>query len=307
MERTIIIIVILITMSSCASLFSPRKHSVNFTSSPTKAKVFINNEEKGITPLNIKLKPTKVTYSIKYIKEGYKPKNTKLSTSVGRAWVFLNLFTPYFSGVLIDAITGSWRKFDRYVIHQNLEKISKDSNHELRKNNKEAEEVEIPEISKKKNELKINFLLYLTMFNDKYRFYSIDYQRILNSTNAIGFSFGGRFNFKSIWEASYDFPSFPDLPDIAFMPYYRSYHYSSLKASGAFTEVNGLLTYYKHRYFLDDIDKGIRKNLGLGIGAAIGYKHVEKNGLVVEFILGGGFNTQYIFHPRIGILIGKRF
>lgn len=307
MKKTIIVIVILITMSSCASLFSSRKNSVNFTSSPTKAKVFINNQEKGITPLNIKLKPTKEPYAIKYLKEGYKPKNTKLSTSIGRTWVFLNLFTPYFSGVLIDAITGSWRKFDRNVIHQNLEIKNKDSKQEFRKKDKEVEEIKIPEISKKKNELKINFVLYLTMFNDKYRFYSIDYQRILNSTSAVGFSLGGRFNFNSIWKASYDFPSFPDLPDITFMPYYRSYHYSKLKASGAFTEINGLLTYYKHRYFLDDIDKGIRKNLGLGIGAAIGYKHVEKKGLVIEFILGGGFNTQYIFHPRIGILIGKRF
>ena len=91
------------------------------------------------------------------------------------------------------------------------------------------------------------------------------------------------------------------------MPYYRQYHYSNLKASGTFTEINGLLNYYKYNYIQDDINKGIQESWGAGFGVAVGYKYVSKSNWIFEVLLGGGFNTLYFLYPRTGILIGKRF
>ncbi|WP_347173381.1 hypothetical protein [Polaribacter uvawellassae] len=159
----------------------------------------------------------------------------------------------------------------------------------------------------KPNELRINLLLYSTILDDNFYFYSIDYERILSPKSSIGFSFGGRFIFGST-ETYSDIPGFFSLPDIAFMPYYRDYFSNSKIAAGLFAEINSLFTYYKYNYInKDGIDEGIQPSFGFGLGAAVGYKHLAENNFSLEFIAGIGFNSQYLIYPRIGIIIGHRY
>lgn len=296
-------LLLLLMLSSCASLLTPEKHMVSFTSLPTKTKVYIDNVEMGNTPLDIKLKPTKKPYSIKFEKEGYKTINKELITYVDKTWIILNIFTPYLAGILVDAISGDWRKFDEYTIHQKLESVNPKLN--IVPENKV---VKLDQFEKfQNNEIKINLAHYFLALNTEHNFFSIDYQKILSNTTAIGFSLGGRFNFNSTWDVIDDFPSLPDLPDINFMPYYRTYYYSNLKAQGTFTEISGFMSYYRYKYIDNGVDKGIKKSFGVGFSVAAGYKYVSKDNFLAELTLGIGINSQYVFHPRMGILIGKRF
>lgn len=85
----------------------------------------------------------------------------------------------------------------------------------------------------KPNELRINLLLYSTISDDHFYFYSLDYERILNPKTSIGFSLGGRFVFGST-ESYSDIGNVFNPPDIAFMPYYRNYLSNSKTVSGFF-------------------------------------------------------------------------
>ena len=47
--------------------------------------------------------------------------------------------------------------------------------------------------------------------------------------------------------------------------------------------------------------------VGVGIGAATGYKFVFGKGWTGEYLIGGGLNLLTGFYPRMGVVIGKRF
>ena len=108
------------SITSCATLFGLKSHSLSFTSNPDKAEVFINGERKGTTPVKLELDPKK-TYSIEYRKDGYNPITKVVKGKIGIKWVVLDILGGFIP-VIVDAATGNWYEFDQEIINSNLDK-----------------------------------------------------------------------------------------------------------------------------------------------------------------------------------------
>lgn len=117
-------IALLIFLGSCATVFKGKYEDVDFTTDPQGAKVFVNDEYKGVTPLKLKLL-SKANYKVQYIMDGKPPIEFELKGKVGPKWVVFNsLSTAVIGGapipVVIDAVTGAWYQLDKYSMPFNL-------------------------------------------------------------------------------------------------------------------------------------------------------------------------------------------
>jgi hypothetical protein len=105
-----ILTVVCLLSSGCATVLHGSTEGVYFTSDPDKAKVYINGELKGTTPVQLEL-ASKNTYAVEFRKSGYEPKTVTLTNGVGGGWIVLDilfLLVP----LAIDAATGCWYTFD---------------------------------------------------------------------------------------------------------------------------------------------------------------------------------------------------
>lgn len=67
---------------SCASIFKGTATNVDFNSEPQQAKVYVNGNLMGNTPVNLKLE-SKKTYQIEFKKEGYETRTFNITNHVG--------------------------------------------------------------------------------------------------------------------------------------------------------------------------------------------------------------------------------
>ena len=100
----------LVAVSGCATIFTGTTQKINFSSEPTGAKIFINGVEEGTAPLTATLKKGN-EYSIDFKLEGYENKSLRLTYSIGAGWVILDVLAGLV-GVVVDAITEAWFSFD---------------------------------------------------------------------------------------------------------------------------------------------------------------------------------------------------
>lgn len=144
--------------------------------------------------------------------------------------------------------------------------------------------------SSSQNEVKFNVLTGLLSLPE------ISYERILNEKSSVGLSVGFGVNKEDL-----------DL-DFFLLPYYRFFFEQKKNTAGFFIEGN--LIYFKEtskfQQEIEDLPK-----IGFGVGAAIGYKLLDNNGLAIDLTAGLGKNfndKKYLspYFPRIGISIGKR-
>ncbi len=99
------IIIICLFFTSCATIISTSKQTVNFSSSPSDAKVYLNDELVGNTPL-MRILERKNEYAVKIELEGYQTYETKLSRKLN-GWFFGNIFLGGIIGIIVDASTGA--------------------------------------------------------------------------------------------------------------------------------------------------------------------------------------------------------
>ncbi len=73
MRKIVLLLTVIttLTLTSCATLFGPKSHSLSANSNPQGAEIYVDGERMGITPLKLELDPSK-TYSIEYRKEGFR-------------------------------------------------------------------------------------------------------------------------------------------------------------------------------------------------------------------------------------------
>lgn len=114
------LIILSFTFTSCATLFKGSTDDVSFSSDPTGAKVYVNGNLLGTTPVQLELK-SKNTYTIEFRKEGYDTRTVLLNNSVGGGWVVLDILGGLLP-VVIDAATGNWYQLDQEHVNGILEK-----------------------------------------------------------------------------------------------------------------------------------------------------------------------------------------
>lgn len=157
-----------------------------------------------------------------------------------------------------------------------------------------------------RNELKFNLLSSVIGYPE------INYERILATNMGLGLAAGITFSNRE--ERSQDY----------LLGFYRIYFGKKI-ANGAFVEANLGAVYNSDDYFYYDyVDDPAcpncynisnnyykeKSSLNLGIGFAVGYKFLSKNGLQGEIFGGLGRNSgdpAIDLYPRVGVGIGKRF
>lgn len=97
-------------LNSCATVFKGSTEKVNFSTDPTGAKVYINGQYFGQTPLELNML-TKKTYDVEFRKEGYRNRTVALTHSVGGGWLVVDIILGLVP-VIVDAATGNWYTFD---------------------------------------------------------------------------------------------------------------------------------------------------------------------------------------------------
>lgn len=122
---SVIILVLSVTFlfTSCATLFKGSTDTVDFSSDPTGAKVYVNGSLLGTTPVQLELK-SKNSYTIEFKKDGYETKTVVLNNSVGGGWIVLDILGGLIP-VVIDAATGNWYELDQEHVNAVLEKQNK--------------------------------------------------------------------------------------------------------------------------------------------------------------------------------------
>ncbi|MCT2563928.1 PEGA domain-containing protein [Chryseobacterium herbae] len=101
---------VILSTTSCASIFTGTKDSISFTSSPEGAKVFHKGVEKCTTPCTADISRSLSKQTVTFEKEGYNTKEVKLVKNFN-AVTLLNILLGGAIGVGIDAATGSLTKY----------------------------------------------------------------------------------------------------------------------------------------------------------------------------------------------------
>lgn len=108
-----------LVFSSCATIFKGSTDTVNFTSEPSQAKVYVNGMLLGTTPVELELASDK-TYTLEFKKEGFETRTVILNNSVGAGWIILDILGGLIP-VVIDAATGNWYELDQEHVNAILE------------------------------------------------------------------------------------------------------------------------------------------------------------------------------------------
>ncbi|CAM3608090.1 PEGA domain-containing protein [Flavobacterium gelidilacus] len=107
-----------ILLSSCATIISGSRQTIEITSEPSTAQVFINEVQVGQTPLQKTLKRNQ-EYQLTLKLDGYKTYETKLKKKFN-AWYIGNILLGGFVGLIIDPITGAMYQLKPEQIDGNL-------------------------------------------------------------------------------------------------------------------------------------------------------------------------------------------
>jgi hypothetical protein len=99
----------LLSLQSCATLFTGTRDTIHFESQPSGAKVRIDGLDMGRTPLDLSVKRSLNEKVVNMSLDGYETRNFPL-TSEFNAVSILNLFGLI--GWAVDAATGSLMKYN---------------------------------------------------------------------------------------------------------------------------------------------------------------------------------------------------
>lgn len=125
MRKAILFVLIFVLFSGCATINKGTNERVLISTIPSSAKVEINGEYQGETPVSVELK-TDFDQEIVLTKEGYKTLKIMLKTSVNKTWIWLDIIS-FVVPVAVDAYTGDWKTFDTNKIHKVLEKNNEEN------------------------------------------------------------------------------------------------------------------------------------------------------------------------------------
>ncbi len=106
-------------LNGCATIFKGSTDTVNFSSDPSGAKVYVNGSLMGTVPLQLELKSNQ-TYTIEFRKEGYDNKTVILNNSVGAGYIVLDILFGLVP-IIVDAATGNWYSLDQNHVNAALE------------------------------------------------------------------------------------------------------------------------------------------------------------------------------------------
>lgn len=104
--KTMLLTGLILGLSSCATIILGSKQSVGISSTPSSAKIFINDEEVGITPQTVQIKKNQAqSFKVRIELEGYEPYETVLTRKTS-GWIAGNILLGGLIGLVVDFATG---------------------------------------------------------------------------------------------------------------------------------------------------------------------------------------------------------
>ena len=95
-----------IGLSSCATIILGSRQSVGISSSPSSAKIFINDEEVGSTPKSVEIRKSDAkSFKVRIELDGYLPYETVLTRKTS-GWIAGNIILGGLIGLAVDFATG---------------------------------------------------------------------------------------------------------------------------------------------------------------------------------------------------------
>lgn len=116
--RIVMVVMAAGVIAGCATLFNSGTKSVAMGSNPSAAEVWIDNVNRGTTPITLELNNHE-SHTVLFRKEGYQDVACELTASVGAGWVILDILGGLLP-VIIDAATGEWKGIDQGTCNVNL-------------------------------------------------------------------------------------------------------------------------------------------------------------------------------------------
>jgi hypothetical protein len=111
-----------LVMTGCGALFNGGPATVQFTSTPDGAEVWIDGTPRGRTPVMLQLSKNQ-NHTILFKKEGYGDFGASLNKQVSAGLVILDVLGGLIP-VVIDAATGSWYKLSANTVHGSMSKTA---------------------------------------------------------------------------------------------------------------------------------------------------------------------------------------
>jgi hypothetical protein len=93
-----------VLVSACATIMHGTNQGMGISSTPTAARVTVDNVPRGVTPLVLEL-PRKDNHIVKIELDGYQPFEATLTKKVS-GWVWGNIVFGGIIGLAVDALTG---------------------------------------------------------------------------------------------------------------------------------------------------------------------------------------------------------
>ena len=115
----LMLLVCMLSFSSCALLFNGTKQSVSISSTTPGAKIYVNGNYEGDEFVKMKLK-RKNNHTVMVKKEKCDTRTVNIETDVQVGWVVFAALFNWFA-FLTDAPTGAWNSFDRTSISVELD------------------------------------------------------------------------------------------------------------------------------------------------------------------------------------------
>jgi hypothetical protein len=108
-----------LSVSGCATIMHGTQQDVGISSTPTGASVLIDNTEKGVTPVVLKLR-RKENHTVRIQLAGYQPFESTLTHSVS-GWVWGNIAFGGLIGLAVDAVSGGIYKLTPEQVEGSLQ------------------------------------------------------------------------------------------------------------------------------------------------------------------------------------------
>lgn len=121
MKKFLLFLILGIFATGCSTIMTGTSESLSINSNIQSAKVYVNGDFRGQTPLNIELS-TKKDYSIRIEADGYIPYTENIKKKAS-GWVWGNIFLGGLIGLGVDLATGGLYVFDKENINGNLSPI----------------------------------------------------------------------------------------------------------------------------------------------------------------------------------------
>lgn len=106
--RTLFVSLVVLLSTGCATIMHGTSQDVGLSSTPTNAKVMVDNHELGKTPTVVKLS-RKDNHIVRMELDGYQPFEATITRSTS-GWVWGNLVFGGLIGLVVDATSGGLYK-----------------------------------------------------------------------------------------------------------------------------------------------------------------------------------------------------